>query len=239
MNLADDDELLAMMVRAGFDAVFVGIETPNEASLVECKKNQNRNRNLAASIKKLHASGLVVQGGFILGFDSDPESIFNRMIEFIHETKIVTAMVGLLNAPLRTRLYDRLKKEGRILRSMTGDNTDFSMNFIPAMAEKALAEGYQKVLKGLYSPKQYYKRVKGFLKEYQTPLKRKSDLTIRDISAFARSIWRLGLIGKERFQYWRLLTWTVVHRPRLFPMAVTFAIYGFHFRKITEAYPVG
>ena len=239
VNLADDDELLAMMVRAGFDAVFVGIETPNEASLVECKKNQNRNRNLAASIKKLHASGLVVQGGFILGFDSDPESIFNRMIEFIHETKIVTAMVGLLNAPLRTRLYDRLKKEGRILRSMTGDNTDFSMNFIPAMAEKALAEGYQKVLKGLYSPKQYYKRVKGFLKEYQTPLKRKSDLTIRDISAFARSIWRLGLIGKERFQYWRLLTWTVVHRPRLFPMAVTFAIYGFHFRKITEAYPVG
>jgi radical SAM superfamily enzyme YgiQ (UPF0313 family) len=241
VNLADDDELLSMMVRAGFDAVFVGIETPNEESLLECKKNHNRNRDLAASVRKLQTSGLIVQGGFILGFDSDPESIFTRMIEFIQETRIVTAMVGLLNAPLGTRLYNRLKEEGRILRSMTGDNTDFSMNFIPAMAEKVLADGYQKVLKRLYTPKHYYRRVKNFLKEYQPPLhprefsmRKKFSATLRDVSAFTRSVWRLGLIGKERFHYWRLLTWTITHRPRLFPMAVTLSIYGFHFRKIIE-----
>ncbi|MDE3056696.1 MAG: DUF4070 domain-containing protein [Bacteroidota bacterium] len=241
VNLADDDELLSMMVRAGFDAVFVGIETPNEESLRECDKNHNRNRNLAASVRKLQVSGLIVQGGFILGFDSDPETIFTRMVEFIQETRIVTAMVGLLNAPLGTRLYKRLKEEGRILRSMSGDNTDFSMNFIPAMAEKVLTEGYQKVLKRLYTPEHYYRRVKNFLKEYHPPfhpreilMKRKFSVTLRDISAFARSVWRLGLLGKERFHYWRLLTWTLVHRPRLFPIAVTFSIYGFHFRKIIE-----
>jgi radical SAM superfamily enzyme YgiQ (UPF0313 family) len=238
INLADDDELVSLMVKAGFDAVFIGIETPNEASLAECNKKQNRNRDMAANIKKLHKAGLVVQGGFIVGFDSDPESIFDQVIDFIRETKIITAMVGLLVAPHGTRLYKRLLSEGRILSAMTGDNTDFSTNIIPAMNLQTLTDGYRMILQALYTPKHYYARVKEFLKEYSVGSTNRRRIDLQYVLAFGRSIWRLGVLGKERFYYWRLLIWTILNRPRLFPLAVTFSIYGLHFRKIIESFPI-
>ncbi|MFC1954158.1 B12-binding domain-containing radical SAM protein, partial [Chloroflexota bacterium] len=151
INLADDEELMKLMVEAGFNQVFIGVETPNEASLAECNKMQNRDRDLAASVKKIQNHGFEVQGGFIVGFDSDPVSIFRSQIDFIQRSGIVTAMVGLLNAPRGTRLYQRLKKENRLLKGFSGDNTDSSINFIPKMNYETLINGYRNILDTIYS----------------------------------------------------------------------------------------
>ena len=189
-----------------------------------------------ASVKKLQNHGLQVQGGFIIGFDSDPPSIFENLISFIQRSGIVTAMVGLLNAPPRTRLYRRLKKENRLVSDFSGDNTDCSMNFIPKMDHRILINGYKKVLDTIYSPKQYYERIKTFLKEYK-PLKAKASLPqFEHLKAFVRSVWFLGIKEKGRRYYWRLLAWTLLKRPRLFPISVTLAIYGLHFRKVIMGY---
>jgi len=233
INLSDDEELMRLMVKAGFKKVFVGIETPNEESLTECNKYLNKNRDLIACVKKIQSNGLEVQGGFIIGFDNDPPSIFERQISFIQKSGIVTAMVGLLNAPRGTRLYHRLKKEERLLNDPTGDNTDFSINFIPKMNIETLMNGYKKILNTIYSPKHYYKRVITFLKRYKPkPLKKKINFNFCDLKAFLKSIWSLGIKGKERLHYWKLISWTLVRRPRFFHLAISFAIYGFHFRKI-------
>jgi radical SAM superfamily enzyme YgiQ (UPF0313 family) len=239
IDLSDDEELMDLMSKAGFHAVFVGIESPNEESLVECKKIPNKNRDLIASVKKIQHHGFQVQGGFIVGFDSDTSSIFQKVIDFVQESGIVTAMVGLLNAPVGTKLYQRLMKEGRLLKTMTGDNTDFSMNFIPRMNREALLKGYRSLLEHIYSPKPYYARVKQFLRTYTPPAVHLSRLTIADIRALVASTVVLGVVGKERFQYWKLFLWSLFTRPRLFPLAITFSIYGHHFRKILEVYAAG
>ncbi len=234
LNSADDDELLTLMVRAGFDAVFVGIESPNEESLLECNKIPNKQRNLAESVKKIQKFGMQVQGGFIVGFDMDPLSIFDRLTAFIQETGIVTAMVGLLNAPRGTKLYQRLMKEGRLLNAFTGDNTDFSMNFIPKMNREALINGYKSIVNKIYSPKEYYARVKNLLKDFKPPQAKVFRANFSDIKALFKSVVLLGVVGKERIYYWKLFFWSLFTRPKLFPLAITFSIYGFHFRKIFE-----
>lgn len=236
VNLSDDEELMRLMVKAGFDTVFVGIESPNEESLVECKKIPNTNRDLIKSVKKIQRSGLQIQGGFILGFDNDPISIFERLIAFIQESGIATAMVGLLNAPRGTKLYQRLLKEGRLLSAMSGDNTDFSMNFIPRMSSEMLINGYKKVLDTIYTPKQYYARVKQFLKTYEPAQKKLFRIRFMHLKALAKSVVLLGIIGKERLYYWRLFFWSLCTRPRLFPLAITLSIYGFHYRRVFEQY---
>jgi radical SAM superfamily enzyme YgiQ (UPF0313 family) len=233
ITLADDESLMQMMVEAGFDAVFIGIETPDEDSLAECSKRQNKNRDLVADVKRIQRAGLEVQAGFIVGFDHDTPSIFQRQIDFIQESGIVTAMVGLLQAPPGTRLYHRLKHEGRLLDRLSGDNVDGTTNVIPLMNPNTLHEGYQHVLQYIYSPEHYYQRIRTFLGEYQSP-KIRAQLQLQHILAFCRSIYHLGLVGKERVHYWRLLLWALFRRPRLFPMAVTLAIWGYHFRKICE-----
>jgi radical SAM superfamily enzyme YgiQ (UPF0313 family) len=232
INLADDEELMALMVRAGFDQVFVGIESPNEESLAECNKRQNRNRDLIANVRKIQHAGLEVQAGFIVGFDKDPAAIFERLIAFIQESGIVTAMVGLLNAPTGTKLYRRLEQEGRIIATATGDNTDFSLNFIPKMSSATLVNGYRRILGTIYSPKNYYARVRKFLQEYQPPRKIQTRFRFMYVRAMVQSIVRLGIIGRERYQYWKLFFWSLVRRPRLFPLAITLSIYGFHFRQV-------
>ncbi|MGD8961863.1 MAG: B12-binding domain-containing radical SAM protein [Desulfobacterales bacterium] len=232
VNLADDRALMQMMVAAGFESVFIGIETPAEEGLAECNKKQNRDRNLVESVKQIHRTGLQVQGGFIVGFDSDTPSIFQRQIDFIQKSGIVTAMVGLLNAPPGTRLYNRLKKEGR-LAGLVSCNTDGTTNIIPRMDLKALIDGYKRIMGQIYSPKIYYDRVRTFLKEYKAP-EANLPFSIHDLMAFLRSCIRLGILGKERFQYWKLLLWTLRKRPELLSLAITLAIYGHHFRKVCE-----
>jgi len=241
INLSDDEELMRLMVQAGFNKVFVGIETPDEESLVECDKVQNKNRDLVTCVKKIQQFGLEVAGGFIVGFDNDQPSIFERQIEFIQKSGIVTAMVGLLNAPRGTKLYKRLAKEGRLLKDASGDNTDFSINFIPKMDYEILIKGYQKIISRIYSPKPYYERVRRFLREYK-PFQKKAFrfqlryLHFRYLGAMFKSVLFLGIIGKERVHYWKLLFWTMFRRPLLFPLALTFAVYGSHFRKIFGNY---
>ncbi|MFL7793240.1 MAG: B12-binding domain-containing radical SAM protein [Anaerolineae bacterium] len=233
INLADDEELMHLMAEAGFDTVFIGIETPDEDSLAECSKKQNKNRDLVEDVKRIQRAGLQVQGGFIVGFDSDTPSIFQRQIDFIQKSGIVTAMVGLLQAIPGTQLYERLRREGRLREDITGDNVDGTTNIISHMNLDTLRDGYRHIMEHIYSPKYYYERVRTFLREYKPP-KIKPPLDRQRVLAFFRSIFRLGILGKERFHYWRLLLWTLFHRPRLFPEAVTFAIYGYHFRKVCE-----
>jgi len=234
INLADDEELMHGMAEAGFDMVFIGIETPDEGGLAECNKRQNQGRDLVADVKRIQRAGLQVQGGFIVGFDSDTPSIFRRQIEFIQKSGIVTAMVGLLNALPDTKLYARLKREGRLLNQSSGDNVDGTTNFAPCMKMEALREGYRSILRHIYAPGPYYQRVRTFLREYKRP-KFSASLDWRRMMAFGLSSIRLGVLGRERFHYWWLLVWTFFHRPALLPLAVTFSIYGHHFRKCCEA----
>jgi len=243
INLSDDEELMDLMAQAGFESVFVGIETPNQESLSECNKFQNKDRDLISCVKKIQGSGLEVQGGFIVGFDHDPPSIFEAQIEFIQKSKIITAMVGMLNAPKGTRLYQRIVKEGRLLREISGDNTDLSTNFIPKMGYESLRRGYERVISGIYGPKPYYERVKEFLREYK-PFKPEGHRFhigdfrshFRNSKAFFKSIMLLGIKDRQRIYYWKLFFWSLFKRPRLLPLAITYAIYGFHFRKVFEPY---
>ena len=236
INLADDESLMQLMVKAGFEAVFIGIESPNEESLIECNKNQNRNRDLISSVKKIQESGLEVQGGFIVGFDNDPPTIFEKLTNFIQESGIVTAMVGLLNAPKGTKLQKRLQDEGRLLNDFTGNNTDFSINFIPQMNSETLLEGYKKILNTIYSPKYYYERVMRFMKDFEPKKKKVFHLNPNYILALFRSIYKLGVIGEERIYYWKLFFWSLFRKPQLFSLAILFTIYGFHFKKISNSF---
>jgi radical SAM superfamily enzyme YgiQ (UPF0313 family) len=234
INLADDEELMELMVKAGFNRVFIGIETPNEESLAECNKLQNKNRDLAASVKKIQNHGFEVQGGFIVGFDSDPLSIFKSQINFIQKSGIVTAMVGLLNAPHGTKLYHRLKQENRLVKGISGDNTDCSINFIPKMDYETLINGYKHILNTIYSPKQYYERVIIFLKEYKPQGNRLGKIGFNHLIGLVKSMWVLGVKEKGRRYYWKLFASTLFKHPRSFPLSMTLAVYGFHFRKVAR-----
>jgi radical SAM superfamily enzyme YgiQ (UPF0313 family) len=233
VNLADDKELMQLMVKAGFSRVFVGIETPNEASLVECDKKNNTSRDLLAAVKQIQNSGLEVMGGFIVGFDNDPESIFKAQIDFIQKSGVVIAMVGLLNAPKGTRLYERLKEKNRLLREFTGDNTDFSLNFIPKMNYETLVNGYRNILKTAYTPEKYYERIRTLLKEYKPNTKgRISRIKWSFIQGFYNCVWYIGIMEKGRQHFWRLLVSTLFTRPGSLPLFFTLSIYGYHFRRV-------
>jgi radical SAM superfamily enzyme YgiQ (UPF0313 family) len=234
INLADDDRLLDLMVQAGFDAAFIGIETVNSESLVECGKSQNKNRDLIKSVKKLQQKGIVVSGGFIVGFDNDPSTIFQQQINFIQRSGIVTAMVGLLNAIPGTRLFRRLKSEERILADFEGNNMDGILNFIPKMNQQYLISGYKSILKTIYSHKEYYTRIKTFLKEYNPASYNTTLPSKRELIAFFKSLWILGIIEKGRRHFWSLIFTCIFKYPAKFSLAVKMAIYGFHFRRVIE-----
>jgi len=230
INLADDPELMRLMVAAGFNQVFVGIETPDDAGLAECNKSQNQGRDLVGDVKRIQRAGLEVQGGFIVGFDSDVAGVFQRQLEFIQKSGIVTAMVGLLQAIPGTKLHQRLESQGRLLGRTTGDNGDGTTNFIPRMDLNQLQAGYQRLVSQLYSPGPYYRRIRTFLREYR-PRKSSHPLNWISLRAFAYANLRLGVFGRERFQYWGLLAWTLCRRPTLISQAVTLSIFGHHFRR--------
>lgn len=235
INLADDDMLLRQMIDAGFETVFVGIESTNEECLIECNKIQNCKRDMFDSINKIQRAGLEVQGGFIVGFDNDNHTIFEKLSNFIQKSGIVTAMVGLLNAPRGTKLYKKLESEGRLINEFKGNNTDSTMNFHPKMNMERLITGYKNILDTIYAPKNYNERVKKFLKNFK-PSKKPFRLRPIHLVAFIRSIFRLGIIDKERKYYWKLFFWSLLHKPQMFPVAITFSIYGFHFRKVKSSF---
>jgi radical SAM superfamily enzyme YgiQ (UPF0313 family) len=232
VDLADDEELMSLMVQCGFTSTFVGIETPEEKSLVACNKIQNRNRDLLGSVKKMQKAGLQVSGGFIVGFDSDTPGVFQRQIDFIQQSGIVSAMVGLLNAPKNTRLYRRLEAENRLTIDATGNNTDSSMNFIPKMNLGELQEGYKKIINNIYGTKPYYQRVRQFMLNYKRAHGAQMKIEFFHIGAFIKSMIIIGMLNKGRREYWKLMIWTLIRRPGLLIDAITFAVYGYHFRTI-------
>lgn len=234
LNLADDEELLRMMSEANFSQVFLGLETPNKGSLTECNKLQNTERDLVASVKRIQNAGIEVMGGFIVGFDNDPPNIFEQQIQFIHKIGVVTAMVGVLQAVPGTRLYQRLKEQGRLLMNPTGNHTDGQLNFIPKMDVQTLMEGYRRIVDTLYAPRNYYERVLTFLREYR-PCSKGRRFHLRDIKAFVRSLLVLGLFEKDRTHYWKLLTKAFLRHRKAFPETVAATIYGYHFRKVLRA----
>lgn len=233
VNLADDEELCRLMVQAGFMKVFVGIETPSVESLEECRKLQNRGRDLVAAVQTLQQRGLEVMGGFIVGFDSDQTDIFKRQFEFIQRSGVVTAMVGLLTALPQTRLWQRLKREGRLETASSGNNTQAELNFKPKLNREFLQSGYRDLMKKLYEPRVYYQRVRTFLKNHRPggPTLR---LSWADFTAFLKSFWLLGIWYRGRVAYWRFFWSTLLRRPRHFRRAIEFAIVGYHFRRVAK-----
>ena len=231
INLADDPELMSLMIKAGFLSVFIGIETPEVTSLEECNKVQNKNRNLIESVKKVQKAGMEVLGGFIIGFDSDTPNIFRQQIEFIQRSGIISAMIGLLNAPTKSQLYKRLEAEGRIIERWQGDNTSTDMNFVPKMDKTLLEKGFQEVIHGVYGGRAFYERVKNFLTDFHPGVKNKNKVDFIKFMAFLKSIFIIGIFDSNRLYYWRLFFWSLFHRRDLFPWAITYTIFGYHYKK--------
>jgi len=232
INLADDEDLMSLMTATGFTSTFIGIETPDEKTLQECNKGQNKNRDLLNSVQKIQNAGLQVSGGFIVGFDADTSSVFQSQIDFIQQSGIVSAMVGLLNAPKNTTLYKRLKAENRLTTESSGNNTDSSMNFIPIMNHQELMDGYQRIIQNIYAIKPYYKRIRRFLLNYRQIHTGQKRMEFSYFVSFIKSVFVIGIINKGRGEYWKLIIWTLFKRPALLKDALTFAVYGYHFRTV-------
>lgn len=229
LNLAGDDELLVLMQKAGFSTVFIGIETPSKNSLEECGKFHNQNRDMVQDVKKIYNYGMEIYGGFIIGFDHDDETIFNTQFEFIQETGIVVAMMGLLTALPGTRLYKRLKNENRLTKESGGNNIDLDMNFIPKMNKEILISEYKKLLIKLYSVENYYARIFNFLKEYKHHTDDK--LTKNFGLGFLKCLYILGIQDKSRFYFWKMFFTCVFKHPKSLSKVLTQAIYFAHFEK--------
>ncbi len=236
VNLADDEGLLSEMRRAGFRKVFLGIETPVEESLKEAQKSQNRG-NLLDSVKKIQSYGMEVMAGFIVGFDNDPDDIFERQINFIRDSAIPLAMVGLLTALPDTQLWRRLEKEGRLLGESTGNNTNTALNFMPKMDPARLVEGYISIMRTIYNPREYYQRVLDSLK--RTPKAVSEPVSynlLGGLTAFTRLTVKLGVMDGERREFWRFFVTAATNHRNKFIEAMRLAALGYHFRKLNEAY---
>ncbi|MFC1900454.1 B12-binding domain-containing radical SAM protein [Chloroflexota bacterium] len=238
INIADDEELMNQMFEVGFCQVFVGIESVDEDCLVECGKTINQGRNLISSVKTLQNHGLEVQCGLIVGFDSDPPSIFQNLVDFIQNSGIVTSMVSLLAVQRGTRLYERMKAENRLLKEWTGDNTDGSVNFIPKMDMATLMNGYKYIINTLYSPEYFYKRMATFLKEYKLQTNAGLQYGAAGIIDVLKTLKRmfiillvLGIQNDGRMDFWRQLLYTIIRRPRYVPVMLNLSMIGLHLRK--------
>src|SRR3979411_3179363 len=241
VNLADDDELLEQMRAAVFSQGFIGIETPVVESLIEAQKGQNTRRDLIDSVRKVQSYGMEVLAGFIVGFDNDPDDIFERQINFIRESAIPVAMVGLLAAIPDTQLWRRLEREGRLMgvEDHTGSNTDCVLNFIPKMDAARLVEGYKSIIRNIYSPREYYARSfdsLGRVMRAGAPHIGEEGLKRDDITAFARIVFALGVRDKSRAEFWRFMGRVVAEHRDKIDDGLMLAALGYHFRKLTESY---
>ncbi|HXR39903.1 MAG TPA: B12-binding domain-containing radical SAM protein [Terracidiphilus sp.] len=238
LNLADDPELMQLMKDAGFISVFLGIETPDEPGLIAANKLQNTRRSLLDSIATIQSYGMQVMGGFILGFDTDRDDIFDRMVDFIQKSGIPVAMVGLLQAMPGTQLFRRLRREGRILDAGHGDNTGDKLNFLPNMDPARLVEGYRSVLRRIYSCEAYYDRVKLYLSRTQPRpgerLSRQRWLTRGNARAFVTSIVRQGVFSRQRWSYWKFLLTVATRYRHCVGAAMTLAVMGYHLQVMTD-----
>jgi radical SAM superfamily enzyme YgiQ (UPF0313 family) len=239
VNLAADEDLMDLMVDAGFTMAFLGIETPVEKSLKESGKFQNMRIELLESVRKIQRKGIEVTGGFIIGFDNDPENIADLQIDFIQKSGIATAMTGLLTALPNTRLYKRLEAENRILKDSTGNNTyALTLNFVPKMEKEHLIESYKKVMTHIYTPKHYFERCLSLLENYPSSARINLGATrLSNIISYARAFFQslvTQTFSSYGFYYWKFLLRVLFKKPVFFPKAVQMAIYGHHFFKMTH-----
>jgi len=239
VNLADDEPLLANMRDAGFRRVFLGIETPVEESLKEAQKSQNRG-NLLDSVKKIQSYGMEVMAGFIVGFDNDPEDIFERQIDFIRKSAIPLAMVGLLNALPDTQLWKRLEREGRLLGEASGNNTVCTFNFKTRMDPALLIRGYQSIMRTIYSPREYYQRALDSMRRTDQEFTEPQHYNlINAVTSFTRIILKLGLLDSERREFWRFFSQTLIKHHAKIAESLRLAAMGYHFRKLNDLYAEG
>lgn len=240
IDLAKDEELLDLMVQAGFYMVFLGLETPLEHSLEEAGKMQNLKTDVLESVRKIQSRGIEVTGGFIIGFDSDPVDIADHQIRFIDELAVPTAMVGLLTALPGTRLYDRLLQEGRLLRTASGNNThELEMNFRPRQPMQKLIESYRKLLGEIYKPKAYFKRSLEFLNRLPPKVTipdtspRSKTFSLQNVLTLLRSFFK-QTFSWYGFSYLSYMWKALRQHPDKIVQIVSFAVQGHHLMKLTR-----
>ncbi len=230
LNVADDEELMRYLREANFNSLFIGLETPSEESLAECGKYQNKNRNIIESVLTLYRNGFEVSAGFIVGFDNDDASIFKRQIDFIQKTGVVIAMIGILQALPGTRLYERLKKENRLLVGSSGNNTDFSINFIPKIDPDVLIDGYKQIVKTIYSKKEYYERVLTFVRNYNHYVD--EHFNWESLIPLFKSMFYMGILDQSRIYYWKTFFISLIKYPQAFTKFIAMSIYYAHFQRV-------
>ncbi|MBN2040818.1 MAG: B12-binding domain-containing radical SAM protein [Spirochaetes bacterium] len=234
INLAHDDEIMDLMVQSGFSCVFIGIETPDTETLSATHKSQNLREDIHVSVGRIQSHGLEVMGGFIVGFDTDPEDIFQKQIDFITQAGISTAMIGMLQALPKTQLYRRLKEEGRLTGMASGNNThDLQLNFLPKRPADELFAGYKRIISEIYKPVTYFNTTYTLLK--RLPSKRVGDRKVgkNEIKILAKSLVR-QTFSKYSFFYVKFLLRVLIRKPVLFPLAINYAIRGHHFFRMTD-----
>jgi radical SAM superfamily enzyme YgiQ (UPF0313 family) len=241
ITLADDMDLMRMMRAAGFGSIFCGIETPNEETLVAIKKRQNTKRDLLENIRLLHEEGFTISAGFIVGFDEDTPEGHQRLIDFIQESGIVFTMVNLLKAPPGTALYAKMRAAGRLIEPFNFEENE--SNIIPVMDPELLHEGYARVIRHAYSPAFMYARMRVFLSAFgkRTRLRigAKRGVAWRDVRALFLVIYKLGLTGTQRGEFWKNAWWTLTHCPKEYRSFLMFAILTYHFQKMYALYIAG
>jgi len=235
MDLGRQSALIEAMVKANFLYVFLGIETPSKESLKETKKLQNLAMDPASCIELLRKKGLWVTGGFIVGFDSDTEEIFEQQIEFIERTAIPWALLNPLHAMPRTALYERMQREGRLLASNHSSGDGTPPNFRTVLDSAVLMRGISKTVAAIYEPRRFFDRAWRSMESWET---RESQHPAQQptmggiLRIIARSIWHQGFRSSYRRAYWgyfaKILARYAMDRPKLW-LAATIMISGHHF----------
>ncbi len=233
IDLADRPELLAAMVEANFMYVFIGIETPSGEALKESRKFQNLRSDNVQQIRVIQEAGLWVLGGFIVGFDSDDESIFSRQLEFIERTAIAWAMAGVLQAPPTTALYDRMKKEGRLIDNSQATTNFSAPNFRTTLPLPILLRGLSTLLKGLYEPESFFNRAFRSLEAWRPYGQQPPSLPMSyNLRVLFASLWRQGVRSSYRRLYWRflwLMAWNWARQPAKMWLSFMVLLSAHHF----------
>ena len=225
INLADDDELMQLLLEAGFRHIFIGIETPEAEGLLATKKKQNLKRSILENIKKLHGAGFIISGGFIVGLDSDTPDIFDIQEQFIQESGIPLPIVNILKAPPGTELFDRIEKEGRLLKDFTFSEGDTNVRI--KMGDQALYAGFYKLVSNLYTPEAAYRRILQFFKDYHPPKLEQpipAKPTVAMLLQALMIILKVGYWYRERRYFWKLIFWTMLNKPKLMDQAIFYAV---------------
>ena len=234
VDLADDDEMMRMMHDARFESVFLGIETPDEASLETARKVQNTRNPLDAAVDRITANGIRVMAGFIIGFDGEKDGAGRRIVDFVTRTGIPAAMMGMLQALPKTALWARLEREGRLIQgedAAKGVNQTNLLNFEPTRPIRDIANEYVEAFCALYEPNAYMDRVYSYYLKMGAPRwKAAAKLpTWIDIKALSTVVWRQGIKRDTRSRFWKYMFGMARHNPALLEQFLVVLAHNEHF----------